>query len=530
MRLSVRRRASALANGWSLTAPLLFAPVVVMASVGAVTPARAQDGAGARAAAASIAADDISRRIAVIAHDSMRGRPTPSPELDQVAAYIAGEFRRFGLKPLGDSGSFLQRYDIELVRVDTSRSGIAVAGGPTFRVGRDAAIPLTRVVEGSASGPAVVVSGAGDPARLDVQRLRGGVALAIVPAAPGGGVSGAGNLLIGALVRSEAAAVIIVAPVSDSVWASYRTVLERTTLRPSWERTAGKPLLLVRDPTIAPLLSEYGVSVAAARRDAALRIRDVPSLRLTVSVTQRAASRASAPNVVGLLEGADPALGQEYLVYSAHMDHVGVPSSGLGCRAQGADSICNGADDDASGTVAVIEAAEAFSRLRPRPRRSIIFLTVSGEERGLWGSEYFVSRPPVPIGRIVANLNVDMVGRNWRDTIAAIGKEHSDLGATLERVAAAHPELAMTVIDDIWPEERFYFRSDHYNFARAGVPALFFFNGVHEDYHRPSDHAGKIDAEKEARIVKLLFYLGLEIANAADRPKWRPESYRQIVR
>lgn len=94
---------------------------------------------------------------------------------------------------------------------------------------------------------------------------------------------------------------------------------------------------------------------------------------------------------------------------------------------------------------------------------------------------------------------------------------------------AAHPELNMTAIDDIWPNERFYFRSDHYNFARRGVPVLFFFNGTHPQYHRPTDHVELIDEEKASRIVKLVFYLGLEIANAAERPKWNPESYRQIV-
>jgi len=122
-----------------------------------------------------------------------------------------------------------------------------------------------------------------------------------------------------------------------------------------------------------------------------------------------------------------------------------------------------------------------------------------------------------------------MVGRNWKDTIVVIGKEHSNLGATLNRVARAHPELRMTPIDDIWPQERFYFRSDHYNFARKGIPILFFFNGTHADYHQVGDSPDKIDAEKEARIVKLLFYLGLDVANAAERPKWNPESYKQIV-
>jgi Zn-dependent M28 family amino/carboxypeptidase len=135
----------------------------------------------------------------------------------------------------------------------------------------------------------------------------------------------------------------------------------------------------------------------------------------------------------------------------------------------------------------------------------------------------------VPLDRIVADINIDMIGRNWADTIVAIGKEHSDLGTTLERVNAAHPELRMTAIDDRWPEERFYFRSDHYNFARKGVPILFFFNGVHPDYHEVTDSPEKIDAEKEARILKLLFYLGQDIANAPARPKWREESREEIV-
>jgi Zn-dependent M28 family amino/carboxypeptidase len=209
-------------------------------------------------------------------------------------------------------------------------------------------------------------------------------------------------------------------------------------------------------------------------------------------------------------------------VYSAHMDHIGISP---GQR----DSINNGADDDGSGTVGVMELAEAFSQPGARPKRSLIFLTVSGEEKGLWGSRYFSEHPPVPIGQIVADINIDMIGRNWPDTIVAIGKEHSDLGATLDRVNAAHRELGMTAIDDRWPEERFYFRSDHYNFARKGVPILFFFNGVHEDYHEVTDSPEKINSEKEARILRLLFYLGQEIANAPNRPQWNPESYREIV-
>ena len=232
----------------------------------------------------------------------------------------------------------------------------------------------------------------------------------------------------------------------------------------------------------------------------------------------------SAPNVVGILEGSDPVLKDEYVVFSAHMDHIGIGSP----NAEG-DSINNGADDDASGTTAVLEIAEAYASLATKPKRSMIFLLVSGEEKGLLGSAYFTENPPVPTDRMVADLNVDMVGRNWPDTIVAIGMEHSNLGETLGLVNEAHPELGMTAIDDIWPEERFFFRSDHYNFARRGVPVLFFFNGTHEDYHGRDDEVDRINAEKATRIGQLIFYLGYELANRAEHPQWNPESRRQIV-
>jgi Zn-dependent M28 family amino/carboxypeptidase len=204
------------------------------------------------------------------------------------------------------------------------------------------------------------------------------------------------------------------------------------------------------------------------------------------------------------------------------MDHVGTNSTSP------KDSIWNGADDDASGTAGVLALAEAFSQAPTR--RSIIFLTVSGEEHGLWGSSWFTSHPPVPIRKIVANFNLDMIGRNWKDSIVVVGMEHSDLGQTLKKVSAMHPELGITPMHDPWPQENFFGRSDHYNFARRGVPALFFFNGVHEDYHRPSDSPDKIDAEKESRVVRLIFHVLTAVANATPRPEWNPESYKKIVR
>jgi Zn-dependent M28 family amino/carboxypeptidase len=257
------------------------------------------------------------------------------------------------------------------------------------------------------------------------------------------------------------------------------------------------------------------------RQSPAFVVQDMPEWSGTVDL-RRVSERSSAPNTVGILEGTDPALRSEYVVVSAHMDHVG--SAGAP-----PDSIFNGADDDASGTIGIVAMARAFAQPGARPRRSMIFVTVSGEEKGLWGSAWFADHPPVPVERMVANINMDMIGRNWPDTIVVIGKEHSDLGQTLHAVSAAHPELRMAPIDDLWPQQSFYTRSDHFNFARKGVPILFFFNGTHEDYHRASDSPDKINYEKMSRVARLGFYLGTAIANRTERPQWDPESYKRIL-
>src|SRR5690606_32989808 len=259
-------------------------------------------------------------------------------------------------------------------------------------------------------------------------------------------------------------------------------------------------------------------------------------VQLTIHTRAREVDRITVTNLVGIIPGSDPVLRNEYVIFSAHMDHVGIAGDGVGgCRANPAtattpaDSICNGADDDASGSIGVLMVAEAFSKLAVKPRRSIMILHVSGEEKGLLGSQWYSEHPTVPVSQIVANVNFDMIGRNNPDSIVVIGKEHSDMGATLARVNARHPELGFTTADDMWPEERFYFRSDHFNFARKGVPVLFFFNGVHPQYHRADDHVELIDEDKIARVAKTGFYFAAELANTPTRPQWNPESYKQIV-
>lgn len=480
-----------------------------------------------RTAVQSIRPADVVRRIGILADDSMLGRATPSPQLDEVAGYIASEFRRFGLRPGGDNGSFIQRYPVSSVLLDTARSEVEVTDGAgavraTWRLGRDVLYYRGAIPPGDVSAPLVLVTGEfADSLRPDSTALSGKV-VAFVR------VGGSATLqrVIGA---ARPAAMLLAATLPPQAWAREAEAQARPRILYAPGQATSPPTLLVRETALLSVLAEAGVSLdTATARAAPFRVVELGRVA-RVRLRRRGGGQLSAPNVIGILDGSDPLLRREYVVFSGHMDHIGTPGAGEGCEARGGDSICNGADDDASGTTAVIELAQAFARLRPRPRRSLLFLTVSGEERGLWGSTYFVDHPPVSLESMVADLNTDMVGRNWKDTIAVIGREQSDLGATLERVAAAHPELHMTPVGDLWPQEGFYFRSDHFNFAHHGVPILFFFNGTHPDYHQVSDAVAKIDGEKESRIVKLDFYLGLDVANAAARPRWDPASYRRIV-
>ena len=227
-------------------------------------------------------------------------------------------------------------------------------------------------------------------------------------------------------------------------------------------------------------------------------------------------------------DGSDAKLKHEYVALGAHYDHVGVGVAVAG------DSIYNGADDDGSGTVAVLAMAEAFAR-SPRAKRSLLFVWHTGEEQGLWGSKYFVEHPLFPLQRIVTQLNVDMIGRSRAsgdtnpaneqlsgpDEIYVIGAKmmSTALGELSERVNQSFLKLAFnTKYDDPHDPNRFFFRSDHYHYARKGIPIIFYFNGVHEDYHKPSDHVDKIDFQKMEKVTRTIFATAWELANAPKRP------------
>jgi Peptidase family M28 len=472
-------------------------------------------------AAATLSAHDVALRIGIIAHDSMMGRDTPSRGLELTAQYVADQFRSFGLRPGGDGGSWLQRYPVTRRRLSLEQSRVIFSVGPradTARFTTSARYDGGPIPQQAVSGPAVLVAGGQTAESANRATLTDKVVLYLPPSK---GDLDLVRQVLRVLFLAEPKALLILSDADSAGFAGAipRHAPERTVIG----RPSGRPAAIqIRAGAIGRSLAAADIDLRQAGGSAAPLIRELPEVRVTLDLKDTVISAFSAPNTVGILEGSDPVLKAEYLVYSAHMDHIGITPGRT-------DSINNGADDDASGTAGVVELAQAFSYPGARPRRSMIFLTVSGEEKGLWGSDYFTSHPPVPIGQIVANINIDMIGRNWPDTIVAIGKEHSDLGITLDRVNRAHRELGITAIDDRWPEERFYFRSDHYNFARRGVPVLFFFNGVHQDYHEVTDSPEKINSEKEARILRLLFYLGQEIGNAAKRPRWRSESQAEIV-
>lgn len=471
------------------------------------TPARAQSASSPATAeaASTITASDLRGRVGVLAHDSMGGRDTPSPGLERTALYVASEFRRFGLRPAVDDSSYLQRYPLTLMRPGAATDQSLVLRGPDAEWRLDPTSEFVAVpVADQARGEGELVLVEPDDEAADV---RGKLVVFRLSPRQLQGLFGRARELLTERGASGALLVVSAPPAYvDGLRAFFGS--ERVSLGEPGEFPA--PIAIVPE-------SELPGALGTAVRTGSLagwwaRLHSEAEVR-----------RAEAWNAVGWIEGSDPVLRYEYVVFTAHMDHVGVG------RPVDGDSIYNGADDNASGTSTIVELAEAFARTEPRPKRSLVFMTVSGEEKGLWGSRWYAENPLFPLGRTVADLNIDMIGRNWDDTVVAIGKAESSLGTTLEEVAAAHAELGLTVIDDPWPEERFYFRSDHYNFARAGVPILFFFTGVHEDYHRPSDEPAKLKYDKMARIGRLIYHLGRRVADEDERPEWDPEAYRRIV-
>ncbi len=471
-----------------------------------------------RASTAAITAADVHARVAFLASDALKGRDTPSPGLEQAAQYIANEFKSFGLRPAGDSGTFIQRWPFES-RVLTATGARALLGNNPLIYAQDFFI-----IPGQRDSVSGVVRYVGQASAQTAPLPAGAQGQILAFYIPGDRPEGpwiqtVQSVLPVAFSAQPQAVILLLDPEfpADQI----------ATIATSAAGGDGLPAMVVgvRYDAAKAWFAASGANLDTVRTRVGPDAAPMPGLNITM-VARPEARSVRPPNVVGILPGSDPVLKDTYVVFSAHMDHVGVGAP----NAQG-DSIYNGADDDASGTSAVIEVAQAFAALPAdqRPKRSLIFLLVSGEEKGLFGSRYFVDHAPAPIDKIVANINIDMIGRNHPDTVVAIGQEYSSLGPLAQQAAKAQPSLKLTVAPDLWPQEQLFVRSDHFSFAVKNIPAIFFTTGLHADYHQPSDEVQTLDTDKVARIAQLVFQLGKSVATNAEPPQWT-EAGKAIIR
>jgi hypothetical protein len=470
----------------------------------------------------TITATAVRDRIAFLASDEMRGRDTPSPELERAAEWMADEFRGMGLRPAGDAGSFVQRWPF--------RQGVMHPADARLVVESPRGLPALAYAQDFFAFPAARDSVAGTPVFLGpVDRRADGfpadvadrIAVVTIGVQPGN------ELLMAPRAAAEAGARGVVFVMHPLHTAPVIAQIAANVAELGFE---------VPIPTFGVRYDQAQGLFRAARLDPAM-LADTAHARAVVlagtSLRMAAPLRRTehpVPNVAAVLPGTDAALRDEYVVLSAHFDHVGVGQP----DARG-DSIYNGADDNASGTAVMMEVARALIALpeEQRPRRSVMFLGVSGEEKGLLGSRWFAQNPTVPIDRIVANINMDMVGRNAPTELIAIGQEYTSLGPLAERVARENPQLRLRLMPDPDPAEQAFFRSDHVSFMQQDIPAIFLTTWLHEDYHRPSDTVDRIDADKAARVARFVFRLTHEVADAPERPHWLPgrlEEVREILR
>lgn len=507
--------------------------------------------ATAREAAESITSEQLKEDLYFISSDEMAGRDTPSLGLDATAKFIAARLASLKLKPAGDSGTYFQKIDLRSVKVNATTS-TAEFGNRTFKYGADF---LTGTINGTASG-ALVYAGHGYRIKskkidayhgLNVRNKIIVVASGVYP--PGvaraelKGPAGADDWDDAAsYARKHGAKGLILIP--RSFERAWRWGLRRANIdyfQPARfierDEDEGRSL-----PTIIPseaMLKQIFEGetrsgedilkkITAREPGAAFAFNPQKKISFTVNTNVRT---GTTQNVIAVLEGSDPVLKNEYVAVGAHYDHVGT-----GTPDKTGDRIYNGADDDGSGTTAVLAIAKAFATGGlPRPKRSILFVWHAGEEKGLWGSEYFAEYPTVPLDKIVAQLNIDMIGRSKQpnDTnqankeltgpheIYVIGSKEmsTQLGELSERVNRSYLNLNFNYLyDDPADPNRFFYRSDHFNYAKKGIPIIFYFDGVHEDYHRPSDTADKIDYQKMQKVTRTVFMTAAELANLPARP------------
>jgi hypothetical protein len=289
--------------------------------------------------------------------------------------------------------------------------------------------------------------------------------------------------------------------------------------------TKSVPSIRINTATANEILKAANTTVAALQEKIVSSVKPASqALKTAVSGSAlKDEAKVRAENVLGFLEGSDPVLKDEILVITGHYDHIGLTTSGT-------DKVNNGADDDGSGTTGVLMIADAFVKARKAgkgPKRSILFMTVVGEEKGLLGSEWYSEHPVFPLEKTITDLNIDMIGRvdeahkDNPEYIYIIGSDmlSSDLNAIGIKANDDNIKinLDMTYNNRTDPNQ-FYYRSDHYNFAKHGIPVIFYFSGVHADYHQPGDEVSKINFDLLSKRAQLVYYTAWELANGAKRP------------
>lgn len=450
-------------------------------------------------------------KLSILASDALEGRMTGSRGQKMAAAFISHHFQNLGLKgPVGGK-EYLQSFN--LIEAKPGEHTLIIGGisVPNFT---DQFYFGTANLAGTQTAP-VVFLGKASTEQISAMDLKG-KAVILESATP---VDPTFKSVVEKinLVRSNGATVVLVMPKLsdiefDDLRDQFRSWLSSGNLSFEDNTESGLNVFFVRPALVSRLFS-----VPAEKLVAGMKLKRPVSISWTNTTQTKI---ITTENILGFLEGTDKK--DEVVVITAHFDHVGLSN-------EGDDRVFNGADDDGSGTTAVMQLAEAFTaaaKAGNRPRRSILFMTVTGEEEGLFGSEYYVKNPVFPLSNTVVDLNIDMIGRsdpqhdNQKPYVYAIGSDKlsKELHELHESVNRTYSGLALdyTYNDENHPE-RLYYRSDHWNFAKNNVPIIFYFDGIHADYHKTSDEVSKIDFKLLTERTKLVFHTAWEIANREQR-------------
>lgn len=531
-------------------ASVIFANLLFAVSVSA----QKSNGGGANAASAGkfgnvegITAKQMRDWLTYIASDELEGRDTPSKGLDLAAKYIAEHLAKIGIKPAGDEGTYFQKFPLRQSKIVAKSTKLSF-NGQQFEYGSDF---LTSLVPAELAGSGVVFAGNGWVVKSKNINPYQGIdvkdkVVVVVNSLPKGVTFGDLKGPVGGDWMSPpfyaqmngAKAVITFATFGNLAnWEGTKWTQSEKGIVEFGEQ---KSLINIPSISASPKLitalfqgekfSGGNLFAKAVSGEPLESFSLKPEKRVNVSVAVKKENIHS-QNVVGVLEGSDPVLKNEYVAVGAHYDHVGMNPYAIG-----PDKIFNGADDDGSGTVAVMAIAEAFAK-GPRPKRSILFIWHAGEEKGLWGSEYYSNNPTVPISSIVTQLNIDMIGRaqNANDIANARNKNlpkngevfligskmmSTELGEVSESTNKSFLNMSFNYkYDDPNDPEQYFYRSDHFNYARKGIPIIFYMDGDHDDYHQLSDSIEKIDFENMEKIARTIMATGWELANRPTRPK-----------